>query len=65
MNSSGLVDCQACLDSEIERLAECLDEAEKACALEIISLLNDTGARGIGKRDILVSLGRVHGLQRL
>jgi hypothetical protein len=59
------VDCQACLDSEIERLAECLDETEKACALEIVSLLNDAGAYGIGKKDILVSLGRIRGLQRL
>jgi len=62
-NSSGLVDCQACLDSEIETLSEYLDQAEKACALEIVSLLDDAGPRGIGKKDLLVSLGRIHDLQ--
>ena len=64
VNSSGLVDCQACLDTETERLSEYLDEAEKACALEIVSLLNDAGPHGIGKKDLLVNLGRVHGLQK-
>ena len=54
INSSGLVDCQACLDDETERLSGYLNEAEKACALEIVSLLNDAGPRGIGKKDILV-----------
>ena len=54
MNSLGLVDCQACLDSETERLPEYLDEAEKACVLEIVSLLNEAGPRGMGKKEILV-----------
>ena len=57
MNSSGLVDCQACLDSEVDRFPEYLDEAERACALEIISLLNDAGPHGIGKKGLMVSLG--------
>jgi len=56
MNSSGLVDCQACLDDETERLSEYLNEEEKACILEIVSLLDDAGPRGIGKKDILVRL---------
>ena len=60
MNSSGLVDCQACLDGELERLPEYLDETERARALEIISLLNNAGPHGIRKRDLLVSLGRTH-----
>lgn len=57
MSSSGLVDCQACLDSEVDRFPEYLDEAERACALEIISLLNDAGPHGIGKKELVVSFG--------
>ena len=57
MNSSGLVDCQACLDSEVEMFPEYLDEAQRACALEIVSLLNDAGPHGIGKKELMVSLG--------
>ena len=60
MNSSGLVDCQACLDREIERLPEYLDEVEKACVLKIISLLNDAGSHGIAKKDLLVSGSRAY-----
>lgn len=55
MNSSGLVDCQDCLDGEIESLPEYLDEAEKGCALQIVLLLNDAGPRGIGKKEVIVS----------
>lgn len=62
-NSSGLVDCQACLDSEIETLPGYLDEAEKVCVLEIVSLLEGAGPRGMGKKDLLVSLRRIHSLQ--
>lgn len=62
MNSSGLVDCRGCLDVEVERLSDYLEEAEKAFALEMISLLNDAGQRGIGKKDILVSLGAARSL---
>ena len=62
MNSSGLVDCQGCLDEEIESLPEYLDETEKACALEIVSLLNDAGPHGIGKKDLQASPGRIHSL---
>lgn len=58
-NSSGLVDCQGCLDGETDRLTDYLDEAEKAFVLEIGSLLNDAGQRGIGKKDISVSIGAV------
>lgn len=54
MNSPGLVDCQGCLDGEAERLSDYLDEAEKAFALEIVSLLDEAGKRGIGKKDISV-----------
>ena len=57
INSPGLVDCQACLDEETEKLSGYLSEEEKACTLEIVSLLNNAGARGIGKKDILVRLG--------
>lgn len=60
MNSSGLVDCQACLDGEVERLPEYLDEGEKDCALEIISLLNEAGPRGLGKKELVVSPWRIH-----
>jgi hypothetical protein len=60
MNSPGLVDCQACLDGEIERLSDYLDEAEKACVLEILSSLNDAGPHGIEKKDIPVSPGNIH-----
>jgi len=63
-NLSGLVDCQACLDGEIERLSESLDEAEKACALDMVSLLSDAGPRGIGKKELVVSLWRIHNRQR-
>jgi len=56
INSSGLVDCQACLDGETEKLSGYMNEAEKACVLEIVSLLDDAGPRGIGKKDILVRL---------
>jgi len=63
INSSGLVDCQACLDSEIERFPEYLDEGEMACALEIVSLLSDAGPHGIGKNDLLVSFGSIHSLK--
>jgi hypothetical protein len=55
MNSSGLVDCQACLGGEIERLSEYLDEGEKACTLEMVSQLNDAGPRGIGRKSLIVS----------
>ena len=58
------MDCQGCLDNEIESLPEYLDEGEKACALVIISLLNDAGPHGIGKKDLLVSLGHIHGFQK-
>jgi len=57
LNSSGLVDCQVCLDGEVGKLPEYLDETEKACALEIVSLLNDAGPHGIRKKDLLVSPG--------
>ena len=60
LNSSGLVDCQACLDGEVDRLSEFLDQTEEACALEIVSLLNEAGPHGIRKRDLLVSPGRIH-----
>lgn len=63
MNSSGLVDCQSCLEGEMERLSDYLKEAEKALALEIVSLLNDAGQRGIGKKDIIVSTGAVRSRQ--
>lgn len=59
MGSSGLVDCQGCLDGEVERLSDYLDEEEKVLALEIVSLLNDAGQRGIGKKDILVRIRAV------
>lgn len=62
MNSPGLVDCQACLDNEIEKLPEYLDAAQTDCALEIVSLLNNAGSPGIGKKELLVSLGRIHSL---
>lgn len=65
MNSPGLVDCQGCLDGEIERVSDYLDEAEKVYVLEIVSLLNDAGPYGIGKRDVLVSLGTIHSLRDL
>ena len=64
LNSSGLVDCQACLDGEVEKLPEYLDEAEKACALEIVSLLNDAGPRGIRKKDLLVSPRYIYRLRK-
>jgi len=56
INSSGLVDCQRCLDDEAERLSHYLDEAEKALALEIVSLLNDACESGIRRQDIPVRL---------
>jgi hypothetical protein len=52
-----LVDCQGCLDGEIERLADYLNEDEKAYALSVFSLLDDAGPDGMGKKDILVTLG--------
>jgi len=64
INSSGLVDCQACLDDETERLSGYLNEVEKAWVLEVASLLDDAGPRGIGKKDILVRLKRIHSPQR-
>jgi len=64
LNSSGLVDCQACLDDEVDKLPEYLDEAEKACALEIVSLLNDAGPHGIRKKDILVGPRRTYSLRK-
>jgi len=64
LNSSGSVDCQACLDGEVEKLSEYLDETEKACVLEIVSLLNDAGHHGIRKKELLVSPRNIHGLQR-
>lgn len=60
MNSSGLVDCQACLGGEIERLSEYLDEAEKACTLEMVSQLNHAGSWGIGKKELIVGFWRIH-----
>ena len=62
MSSQGLVDCQGCLNDEIGTLSDYLDEREKACALEIVSLLNDAGHRGMGKKDLLV---RPRSIQRM
>lgn len=47
----------------MERLSDYLKEAEKAFALEIVSLLNDAGQRGIGKKDTIVSTGAVRSRQ--
>jgi hypothetical protein len=65
ITSPGLVDCQGCLDDEIERLSDYLEEAEKACALEILSLLNHAGPCGTGKKDILVSPRITHSLRNI
>lgn len=59
MDSSGLVDCQGCLDCEVGRLSDYLDEAEKGFVLEVVSLLDEAGQCGIEKKDILVSIGAV------
>jgi hypothetical protein len=59
MNSSGLVDCQGCLDGEVGRLSDYLDKAEEAFVLEVVSLLDEAGQSGIGKKDILVSIGAI------
>jgi hypothetical protein len=55
MSLPGLVDCQGCLDGEVESLSDYLNEVEKVCALEIVSLLNDAGPNGVGRKDIPVS----------
>jgi len=61
VTSPGLVDCQGCLDGEIERLAEYLDEKEKGCIMGVVSLLNDVGPHGVGKHDLPVGIRVIYG----
>ena len=55
------MDCQGCLDGEIGRLINYLDEAERGCIMGVVSLLNDVGPRGVGKKDIPVGIRTIYG----